>query len=110
MHAVLVLVLAHALIYCLGENRIFRVFISLIIASLLGFHTSFLSRLFANGIVLVHALVAKSTRYGLDGLGIESLWEERFSAPVQTVPGVPPGPGTMGTGTFTGCKATGAWR
>jgi hypothetical protein len=31
-----------------------------------------------------------ATRYGLDGPGIESWWEARLSAPVQTGPGVDP--------------------
>ena len=30
------------------------------------------------------SIVAIATRYGLDGPGIESRWETRFSAPVQT--------------------------
>jgi hypothetical protein len=31
--------------------------------------------------------VGIATRYGLDGPGIESRWEARFCAPVQTGPG-----------------------
>ena len=31
--------------------------------------------------------VGIATRYGLDGLGIESRWGARFSAPAQTGPG-----------------------
>jgi len=31
-----------------------------------------------------------ATGYGLDGPGIESKWEARFSAPVQTGPGAHP--------------------
>ena len=34
-----------------------------------------------------------ATGYGLDGPGIESQWEARFSAPVQTGPGVYPSSG-----------------
>ena len=34
--------------------------------------------------------VSIATRYELDGLGIESRWEARFSAPVQTGPGANP--------------------
>ena len=34
--------------------------------------------------------VGTATRYGLDGPGIESRWGARFSAPIQTGPGVPP--------------------
>ena len=37
------------------------------------------------------------TRYGLEGPRIESQWGVRFSAPVQTVPGVHPASYTMGT-------------
>ena len=44
------------------------------------------------------------TRYGLDGPGIESRWEARFSAPVQTDPGAHPASYTMGTGSFPGVK------
>jgi len=32
-------------------------------------------------------VVGITTGYGLDGLGIESRWVARFSAPVQTGPG-----------------------
>ena len=53
---------------------------------------------------------AIATRYRLDGLGIESRWGARFSAPVQTGPGAHPAPCTMGTGSFPGGKAAGAWR
>ena len=34
--------------------------------------------------------VGTATRFGLDGPGIESRWEARFSAPVQTGPAVQP--------------------
>jgi len=34
--------------------------------------------------------VVIATRYGLDDPGIESLWEARFFAPVQTGPGAQP--------------------
>ena len=50
-----------------------------------------------------------ATRYGLDGPGIESLWGARFSAPVQAGPGAHPAFCTMGTGSFPGIKAAGAW-
>jgi len=42
------------------------------------------------------------TRYRLDGPGIESRWGggARFSAPIQTVPGVYPASYTMGTRSF----------
>ena len=45
------------------------------------------------------------TGYGLDGLGIKSWWEARFSAPVQTGPGAHPACCTMGTGSFSGVKS-----
>ena len=51
--------------------------------------------------------VGIATRYGLDGPGIESLWAARFSAPVQTFPGVHPASCTMGTGSFQGVKRPG---
>ena len=38
-----------------------------------------------------------ATRYGLDGTGIESRWEARFSSPVQTGRGALPAYYTMGT-------------
>jgi hypothetical protein len=44
------------------------------------------------------------TRYGLDGTGIESRWEARFSAPVQTAPGAHPTSYTIGTGSFPEVK------
>jgi hypothetical protein len=44
--------------------------------------------------------------YGLDGPGIESRWEARFSAPVQTGPGAHPASSTMGTGSFPGVKSS----
>jgi len=36
-------------------------------------------------------VVGIATSYGLNGPGIKSRWESRFSAPVQTGPGDPPG-------------------
>jgi hypothetical protein len=45
------------------------------------------------------------TSYGLEGLGIESQWEARFSAPVQTGLGAHPVFCTMGTGPFPGVKS-----
>ena len=42
--------------------------------------------------------------FRLDGPGIETLWDERFSAPVQTGPGSYPASYTMGTGSFPGVK------
>jgi hypothetical protein len=46
-----------------------------------------------------------ATGYGLDGPGIESRWEVRFSAPVQTGPGAHPASCTMGIGSFPGVKS-----
>ena len=46
--------------------------------------------------------VGIATDYGLDGPGIESRWEARFSAPVQTGPGTHSASCTMGTGSFPG--------
>ena len=44
--------------------------------------------------------VGIATRYGQDGPGIESRWAAKFSAPVQTGPGVHPASCTIGTGSF----------
>jgi len=49
------------------------------------------------------SVVGIATGYGLDGPGIESQWVARFSAPVQTGPGVSC---TMGTGSFPGVKSS----
>ena len=48
--------------------------------------------------------VGIATGYGLDGPGIESRWEARYSPPVQTGPGAQPASYTMGTGSFLGVK------
>ena len=50
--------------------------------------------------------VGITTRYGLDGPGIESRWGggARFSVPVQTGPGAHSASYTMGTGSFPGVK------
>ena len=53
--------------------------------------------------------VGVATRYGLDGPGIESRWGARFSASVHTSPGAHPASHTVGTGSFPGGKAAGAW-
>ena len=53
--------------------------------------------------------VGIATRYGLEGPGIECRWAARFSAPVQAGPGTYPASCTMGTGSFPGVKAAGAW-
>ena len=44
--------------------------------------------------------VGIAIRYGLDGPGIESRWEARFSAPVQTGPGAHPASYTTSTGSL----------
>jgi hypothetical protein len=51
------------------------------------------------------SVVGIATSYELDGTGIESRWEARFSAPVQTSSGVHPAFCTMGTGSFPGVKS-----
>jgi len=51
--------------------------------------------------------VGIATRYGMNGPRIESRWGERFSAGVQTGPGVHPASYTMGTGSFLGVKRPG---
>ena len=53
------------------------------------------------------SVVGIVTRYGLEGPGIESRWEARFSAPVQTGRGAHPVPCTMGTVSFPGVKRPG---
>jgi hypothetical protein len=47
------------------------------------------------------SVVDIATRYGLDGLGIESRWGARFSLPVQTGPGAHPTSYIMSTGSLT---------
>ena len=51
--------------------------------------------------------VGIATLYGLDGRGIESRWEAKFSAPVQTGPGAHPASYTVGTGYLMGVKRPG---
>jgi len=51
--------------------------------------------------------VSVVTRYGLGGVGIESRWGARFSAPIQTGPGTHPASYTVGTGSFLGDKVAG---
>ena len=51
--------------------------------------------------------VGIATRYELDDPGIESRWDARFSAPVQTGPGSYPASCTTGTGSFPGVKRPG---
>ena len=47
-----------------------------------------------------YSSVGIATGYGLDGPGIKTPVEARFSAPVQTGPGAHPAYCTMGTGSF----------
>jgi len=50
------------------------------------------------------SIISLATGNGLDGLGIESRWGARFTAPLQTGPGAHPASCTMGTGSFPGVK------
>ena len=50
-------------------------------------------------------VVGIATGYGLDGPGIESRWETRLFAPVQTGPGAHPASCTMGTRSFPAVKS-----
>ena len=54
-----------------------------------------------------YSSVGTATRYGLDGPEMESEWEARFSAPVQTGPGDQTASCTMGTGYSSGAKRPG---
>ena len=54
-------------------------------------------------------VVSIATRYGLNGTGIESRWEARSSAPVQTGPGAHPASYTVGNGSLCRGEMTGAW-
>ena len=51
--------------------------------------------------------VGIATSYGLDGPGIESRWQARFSAPVQNGPGAHQASYTMDTGSFPEVKQQG---
>ena len=48
--------------------------------------------------------VGLATFYRLDGPGIKSRWQVRFSEPVQKGPGAHPASYTMGTGSFLRVK------
>ena len=61
-------------------------------------------------IIGLDSSVGIATRYGLDGLGIESRCGARFSVPCPTFPGAHPVSYTMGTTSFSGGKAAGEWR
>jgi len=56
---------------------------------------------------LYGCVVGIATRYGLDGPGIDSRSEARFSVPVQTGPGARPASCIRGTGSFPGVKRSG---
>jgi hypothetical protein len=49
----------------------------------------------------------RKSHYGLDGPGIGSRWEAKFSAPVQTGPGAHTASYTIGTGSLPGVKRPG---
>jgi hypothetical protein len=51
--------------------------------------------------------VGLATCYWLDGPGIESRWEVRFSLPIQPGPGAHPASNTVGTGSFPQVKRPG---
>jgi len=51
--------------------------------------------------------VGVTTRYGLDGPGIESPYGARYSTPVQTGPGAHQASYAMGAGSFPGLKRPG---
>ena len=52
-------------------------------------------------ITVRNGAVGTATRYGLDGMGIESRWGVRFAAPVQTESWVHPSFYKMGTGSLS---------
>ena len=54
--------------------------------------------------------VGIATRYGLDGPGIESRWEARFYATIQSGLGAHPTSYTMGTESFPGGITARTWR
>jgi hypothetical protein len=69
-----------------------------------------------NGFWLIFTLITRvgrdssvriATCYGMDGPGIESRWGARFSAPVQTFPGLYPASCPMGTASFPWLKRPG---
>ena len=53
--------------------------------------------------------VGIATGYGLDGPGMESRWGRDFPHPSRPAPGAHAAYYTMGTGSFPGDKAAGAW-
>jgi len=64
----------------------------------------------AEHLLILGQYVGTATGYELDGPGIESRWKQRLFANVQTCPDAHLGSCTMGTGSFPGVKAAGAWR
>jgi hypothetical protein len=65
----------------------------------------YISRLHTTG-AGPRSVVVIATGYGLDGPGIESRWEARFSAPVQTDLGAHPASCAMGTVSFLEVKSS----
>jgi len=57
-----------------------------------------------------HSSVGIATRYGLDGAGIKSQCEAKFSTPVQNGPGAHPASYTIGKSYFSLGKVAEAWR
>jgi len=55
------------------------------------------------------SVVGIGTGYELEGPGIESRWGQDFTAPAQTGPVAHPASCRMGTGSFPGVEAAGAW-
>ena len=100
---------SHPCVTCLKSRP--RLFICSLIFSVYKHHMTTIS---ANSMLYTSAMgrdssVGIATRYALDDPGIESRCTARFSAPVQTGPGAYPPSYTMGTGSFPGGKAAGAW-
>jgi hypothetical protein len=60
--------------------------------------------------ILSHISVCIATRYGMDGLGIESQWGERFSHPFRPALWPTQPPRQWVPGVFPGGKAADAWR
>jgi len=71
-------------------------------------HTTEISEYVISVMVGRDRSVGITTRYGLDGSGIESRWRgEIFCARQKTVPGAPPASYTFGTGSFPRVKRPG---
>jgi hypothetical protein len=59
-----------------------------------------LSAASVSGTVGLYSSVRISTRYGMEGPGIESQWGARFSSPVETGPSAQPASFAIGTGSL----------